>query len=116
MNVKPIRKESDYDNALARVDELWGSKKGTPQGDELEVWITLIEAYEREKYPIGSPDPISAIEFYMEQKNLKRSDLAKHFGSKSIVSDILNGKKALTLKIIKALHQNLGIPYEMLIS
>jgi HTH-type transcriptional regulator/antitoxin HigA len=116
MNVRPIKKETDYNYALARVEELWGSKKGTPAGNEFEVWITLIEAYEREKYPIGPPDPISAIEYYMEKNELNRSDLSKYFGSKSLVSDILNGKKTLTLKIIKALHEELGIPYEMLIS
>ena len=71
---------------------MWGAKKGTLAGDELEVWVTLIEAYEDEKYPIAAPDPVSAIEYYMEEKNLKRTDLAKHFGSKSLVSDVLNRK------------------------
>lgn len=116
MKIKPIRTEADYDKALARVDKLWGSKKGTPAGDELEVWVTLIESFENVKYPIDAPNPVSAIEIYMEEKNLKRTDLAKHFGSKSLVSDILNGKKALTLKIIKTLHQEFGIPYELLIA
>ena len=116
MKIKPIRTEFDYEKALGRVDKLWGSKKGTPAGDELEVWVTLIEAYEDEKYPIDAPDPVSAIEYYMEVKNLKRTDLAKHFGSKSLVSDILNRKKSLTLKIIKSLHQEFGIPYELLIA
>ena len=115
MKIKPIKTELDYEKALARVDKLWGSKKGTPSGDELEVWVTLIEAYEDEKYPIDSPDPVSTIEYYMEQKNLKRTDLAKHFGSKGLVSDVLNRKKSLTLKIIKSLHQEFGIPYELLI-
>ena len=116
MKIKPIRTEADYEKALSRVDKLWGAKKGTQAGDELEVWVTLIEAYEDEKYPIDAPDPVSAIEYYMEEKNLKRTDLAKHFGSKSLVSDILNRKKSLTLKIIKSLHVEFGIPYEMLIS
>ena len=116
MKIKPIRTEADYEKALSRVDKLWGAKKGTPAGDELEVWVTLIEAYEDEKYPIDAPDPVSAIEYYMEEKNLKRTDLAKHFGSKSLVSDILNRKKSLTLKIIKSLHQEFGIPYELLIA
>lgn len=116
MKIKPIRTEADYEKALSRVDKLWGAKKGTTTGDELEVWVTLIEAYEDEKYPIDVPDPVSVIEYYMEGKNLKRTDLAKHFGSKSLVSDILNRKKLLTLKIIKSLHVEFGIPYEMLIS
>ena len=112
MKIKPIRTEADYEKALSRVDKLWGAKKGTLAGDELEVWVTLIEAYEDEKYPIDAPDPVSAIEYYMEEKNLKRTDLAKHFGSKSLVSDVLNRKKSLTLKIIKSLHQEFGIPYD----
>ena len=116
MKIKPIRTEADYEKALSRVDKLWGAKKGTPAGDELEVWVTLIEAYEDEKYPIDAPDPVSAIEYYMDEKNLKRTDLAKHFGSKSLVSDILNRKKSLTLKIIKSLHQEFGIPYDLLIA
>lgn len=116
MKIKPIRTETDYEKALARVDKLWGAKKGTLAGDELEVWVTLIEAYEDEKYPIDAPDPVSAIEYYMEEKNLKRTDLAKHFGSKSLVSDVLNRKKSLTLKIIKSLHQEFGIPYDLLIA
>ncbi len=116
MKIAPIRNENDYDKALARVDALWGSKRGTPAGDELEVWITLIEAYEREKYPIGAPDPVEAIEYFMEQKSLKQADLVPYFGSKSLVSEFLSGKRELTLKIIKVLHKELGIPYELLIS
>jgi len=116
MKITPIKNEKDYDKALERVDELWGSKKGTPAGDELEVWVTLIEAYERVHYSIDAPDPVEAIEYYMEQKNLKQTDLVPYFGSKSLVSEFLNGKKELTLKIIKTLHKELDIPYEMLIS
>ncbi len=115
-SIKPITKESEYDQALNRIDELWGAQKGTPEGDEFEVWITLIEAYEAKHYPIKAPDPIKALTYYMEQKQLKRSDMSPYFGSKSLVSDVLNGKKNLTLKMIKALHNGLGIPYEMLIT
>lgn len=116
IKIKPIKNEADYEDALNRVDVLWGAKRGTEQGDELEVWVTLIEAYEAKKHPIGSPDPVSAIEFYMDQKNMKRVDMAKIFGSKGIVSDVLNRKKPLTIKMIKALHQNLGVPYESLLA
>ncbi len=116
MKIRPIKNEADYEMALAYVDKLWGAKKGTSAGDELEVWVTLIEAYENTHYPIDAPDPVSAIEYYMEERNLKRKDLTEHFGSKSLVSDILNRKKALTLKIIKKLHQEFGIPYELLIT
>ena len=116
MEIKPIKTEDDYDKALARVDELWGAEMETPQGDEFEVWITLIEAYENKYHSIDAPDPISALKYYMEQKQLKRSDLSRYFGSKSLVSDVLNGKKNLTLKMIKALHDGLGISYELLIA
>ncbi len=116
MNLKPIKTETDYEKALEQVDQLWGAKKGTQKGDELDVWVTLIEAYEKIHYPIEAPDPIVAIEYYMEQKELKRNDLAKYFGSKSLVSDVLNRKKALSLKMIKALHNGLGIPYDLLIA
>jgi HTH-type transcriptional regulator / antitoxin HigA len=116
MKIRPIKNNADHEKALARVDQLWGVKKGSPQGDELEVWVTLIQAYENEKYPIGPPGSVSAIEYFMEEKKLKRSDLAPHFGSKGLVSDVLNRKKALTLKMIKAIHQEFGIPYELLIS
>ncbi len=116
MRVKPIRTERDYDHALKRVDELWKSKKGSPEGDELEVWVTLIEAYEKEKYPIEAPDPVSAIELYLEENSLKRTDLVKIFGTKSIVSDVLNRKRSLTLKMIRSLHKELGIPYEVLMA
>ena len=116
VKIKPIRTEKDYDAALNRVEELWGSKKGTERADELEVWVTLIEAYEAKKYPISLPDPVSAIEFYMAQKKMKRTHLSKIFGSKGLVSDVMNGKKPLTIKMIKSLHQNLGVPYESLLA
>lgn len=116
MNIKPIKSEEDYDKALDKVDVLWGAKKGTTKGDELEVWITLIESYEKKEYPIDAPDPISAIQFYIEQNGIKRTDLNKYFGSRGLVSDVLNGKKNLTLKMIKALHNGLGIPYDLLIA
>ena len=92
-----------------------GARKGTPAGDEFEVWITLIEAYENIHYPIEAPDPISAIKYLMEEAGLTRSELTPFFGAKSLVSDVLNGKRKLTLKMIKKLHEGPNIPCEVLI-
>jgi HTH-type transcriptional regulator / antitoxin HigA len=116
MKIKPIRNEKEYEVALSQVEKLWGSKKNRAEGDTLEIWVTLIEAYERKKYPIDLPDPVAAIEYVIAEKNLKRVDLVRYFGSKSLVSDVLNRKKPLTLKMIKALHEHLGIPYQLLIA
>jgi len=116
MSIKPIRTEKEYNAALARVDELWGARQRTPEGDELEVWVTLIEKYEAEHHPIEAPDPIEAIKLAIEEKGLKRADVAEFFGNKSLVSDVLNRRKALTLRMIKALHRGLGIPYEVLLA
>src|ERR1035437_1546825 len=116
MNIKPIKTGRDHENALEQVDGLWGAKKGTDRGDELEILITLIEAYEAKHYPIEAADPVDAIEYIMEERKLKQSDLVKVFGSKSLVSEVLNKKRELTLKMIKALHNYFGIPYEILIA
>src|SRR5262249_138153 len=96
-DLKPIRSEADYDNALKEVERLWGSKSGTPQGDRLDVLATLIEVYEDAKFPIDLPDPISAIKFCMEQKGLTRKDLEPMIGSRTRVSEVLNGKRALSI-------------------
>lgn len=116
MEIKPIKTEKDYDNALLLVDELWSAKKGTPQGDEKEVLITLIEAYENKYYPIEVTEPVAAIKYVMQEKNLKPSDLTGLFGSKNLVTEVLNRERSLTLKMIKALHKSFGIPYDLLIA
>jgi HTH-type transcriptional regulator/antitoxin HigA len=114
-DLKPIRSEADYDNALKEVERLWGSKSGTPQGDRLDVLATLIEVYEDAKFPIDLPDPISAIKFCMEQKGLTRKDLEPMIGSRTRVSEVLNGKRALSIAMIRRLAAKLGIPAEILI-
>lgn len=116
MNIKPIKTNRDHEKALEHIDKLWGAKKGTVKGDELEILITLIEAYEAKYYPIEAADPVEAIEYLMEERKLKQSDLIKIFGSKSLVSEVLSKKRELTLKMIKALHNYFGIPYEILIA
>ncbi len=115
MSIKPIRTETDYDKALKRIEKIWGSKQGTPDGDEFEILFTLIEKYEDEHYPIESPDPIEAIKYLMEDKHLTQSDLAKYLGHKSRVSEILRGKRKLTLPMIRSLNKHLNIPAEILI-
>ncbi len=115
MNIKPIKTQKDYKDALKRVEKLWGVKENTPKGNEFEILFTLIEKYEEEHYPIPPPDPIEAIKFRMEQMGLKKSDLARYFGYKSRVSEVLNRKRKLTLPMIRQLHKELKIPVESLI-
>ena len=115
MNIKPIRTEEDYDAALARVDEIFFAERDTPEFDELDILVTLIEAYEAIHYPIGEPDPIAAIKESMKSKGFKQKDLAPILGSESRVSEILNRKRKPTAAMILALHEKLQIPLETLI-
>jgi HTH-type transcriptional regulator/antitoxin HigA len=114
-DLKPIRSERDYDQALAEVEELWGAKAGTPKGDRLDILATLIEAYETEHYPMDPPDPIQAIKFRMEQQGLTRKDLEEILGTRTRVSEVLNRKRGLSINMIRALHDKLGISAEILI-
>lgn len=115
MKITPIRNEKDYQNALERLEVIFDSKRGTDQGDELEILSILIDKYENETSPIGLPDPIEAIKFRMEQMGMKQKDLAEFVGFKSRVSEILNKKRKLTLEMIRKLNTNLHIPTEVLI-
>lgn len=115
MVIGPIRTQKDYNNALKKIDSLLDAKPKTPRFDQLEVLTILVEDYERKHYPIDPPDPIEAIKFRMEQMALTRKDLEPCIGSRARVSEILNHKRELTLKMIKALHETLGIPIEALI-
>lgn len=114
-DLKPIRTERDYDHALAEVEELWGAKAGTPRGDRLDILATLIEAYETEHYPMDPPDPIEAIKFRMEQQGLTRKDLEEILGTRTRVSEVLNRRRGLSINMIRALHDKLGISAEILI-
>lgn len=115
MNIKPIKTEQDYHKALERLELIFDSEIGTPEGDELEILGILIDKYEEINYPIDLPDPIEAIKFRMEQLGYKQSDLAKIIGLKSRASEILNRKRKLTLEMIRALHESLNIPTDVLI-
>ena len=116
MEIRPIKTEKDYNSAISRIEELWGAKKDTPDGDELDLLTTLVESYEMKHYPITPPDPIDAIKFRMEQMGMTNSDMIKYLGSQSRVSEILNKKRKLTLGMIKSLYKELKIPAEILLA
>ena len=115
MEWKVIKTEKDYQKAINRLETIFAAKKGSREGDELELLSLLIDIYEKEKYPIELPDPIEAIKFRMEQLGNKQKDLADVMGLKSRVSEILNKKRKLTLEMIRTLNEVLGIPTEILI-
>ena len=114
-DIKPIRSKRDYETALAEVSRLWGAKKGTPEGDRLDVLATLLDAYETEHFPMDPPDPIEAIKFRMEQQGLSRRDLEPLIGTRTRVAEILNRKRSLSIAMIRRLNAQLGIPAEVLI-
>mgnify|MGYP001212140417 FL=1 len=116
MEIRPIKNETDYYDSLRRIEELWGAKKDTQQGDELDLLVTLVESYEMKHYPISPPDPVDAIKFRMEQMGMTRADMVKYLGSQSRVSEVLNGKRKLTLGMVKALYKGLKIPAEILLT
>ena len=113
--IRPIRSEEEYKAACARIRELMGSEAGTPAGDELDVLADLVSVYEDKHYPIGLPDPISAIKFRMDQANLSLRDLIPFIGSSAKVAEVLSGKRDLTMSMARALHEHLGIPADALL-
>lgn len=115
MNIRPVSSEQAYDEAIERIETLWGAESGTPEGDELDVLLTLVEVYEKENHPVPPPTPIEAITFVMDQRGMRQADLVPFIGSRSKVSEILRGKRTLSLSMIRSLHAQLGIPAEILI-
>jgi len=115
MNIRPIRNSSDHESALKRIEALMSARKDTAEGDELAVLATLVDVYEKEQFPIDSPDPVEAIKFRMEQMGLERKDLEPFIGSRARVSEVLNKRRGLSLKMIRTLHDELDIPLEALI-
>ena len=115
MTIKPIKTKKDYQQALARLELIFDAKKGSSNGDELEILAMLVDNYENEHFPIGFPDPVEAIKFRMEQLGYNQSDLANVVGLKSRASEILNKKRKLTLEMIRQIHDRLNIPTEVLI-
>jgi HTH-type transcriptional regulator/antitoxin HigA len=116
MEIKPIRSEADYEAALKEIERLVNSLPGTPEGDRMDVLVTLVQAYEARHYPIPEPDdPVGVLEYYMESRGLSRADLQPYLGSKERVSEILNRKRGLSLQMIRRLHAGLGIPADLLV-
>ncbi|MCU7918694.1 MAG: transcriptional regulator [Candidatus Thiodiazotropha sp. (ex Dulcina madagascariensis)] len=115
MDIKPIKTDADYRAALKEIEALMMAEPDMPEGEKLDILVTLVEAYERKHYPLDLPDPVEAIKFEMEQKGLTVKDLEPMIGKSNRVYEILNHKRSLTLKMIWKLHRGLGIPAESLI-
>jgi len=115
MDIKAIKTEEDYRQALREIEALMQAPAGTPEGEKLDVLVTLVEAYERKHYPLDLPDPVEAIKFEMEQQRLTVKDLEPIIGKRNRVYEVLNHKRGLTLRMVWGLHKRLGIPAESLI-
>ena len=116
MNIRPIRNDADLRTAFQRLELIYQAPEGTPEADEMEILVTLVEAYENKHFPIGVLDPVEAIKFRMEQQGLTQKDLEPFIGSSGRVSEVLNHKRRLSLKMVKRLHDGLHIPYESLLA
>ena len=115
ITLKPIRTEEDYEQALQDIVRLWDVKPGTPESDLLEILVTLVDVYEKEHYDLPPPDPIAALEYFMESRGWTRKDLEPYIGSRGRVSEILGRKRPLTLAMIRRLEQATGIPASILV-
>ena len=115
MDITPIKTKRDYRRALKEVEGLMTAKRGTPEGDRLDILVTLVEAWEAKHYPLDLPDPVEAIKYHMEQQGLAPKDLVPYIGSRNRVYEVLNRKRPLTLKMVWRLHTGFGIPAESLI-
>ena len=115
MEIRPIKTKADYRGALGEIERLMRARRGTPEGDRLDVLVTLVEAYEAKHYPLDLPDPVEAIKYHMEQRGLTAVDLVPFIGSRNRVYEVLNRRRPLTLKMVWRLHRGLGIPAESLI-
>jgi HTH-type transcriptional regulator/antitoxin HigA len=115
MEIKPIHTEVDYQAARKEIESLFDSQPGTPEGDRLDVLVTLIEGYERQHFPMDLPDAVEAIKFRMEQQGLTPKDLEPLIGRSNRVYEVLNRRRSLTLAMIQKLHAGLGIPAESLL-
>lgn len=116
MNIKPIRNDDELMAAFRRLEEIFQAEEGSAEADEMEILVTLIEAYENKHYPIGPADPVDAIKFRMDQQGLTPRDLEPYIGPSGRVSEVLNRKRPLSLRMIKRLHDGLRIPYESLLA
>lgn len=115
MDIEPIKNQRDYRRALKEIERLMTAKRGSPEGDRLDVLVTLVEAWEKKHYPLEFPDPVEAIKYHMDQNCLQPRDLIPFIGSRNRVYEVLNRRRPLTLKMVWRLHKGLGIPAESLI-
>ncbi|MEN9855824.1 MAG: hypothetical protein RLZZ157_950 [Pseudomonadota bacterium] len=115
IEIKPIRAQADYEAALDIMGELWGSHSDSPEGDQLDLLVTLIDAYEAKNHPMDPPDPIETIKFRMEQQGLTRKDLEDIIGTRTRIAEVLNCKRSLSIQVIRRLHDRLGISADVLI-
>jgi len=115
VTVRPVRTEADYEAALAEVDALMDAAPGSPEGDRLDVLVTLVQAYEARHHAVTPPDPVDAIRFRMEQRALRPRDLEPYIGGRGRVSEVLNRKRSLTLPMIRRLATGLALPAEVLV-
>ena len=115
MEIKPIKTKRDYEAALKEIERLMGAKRNSPAGDRLDVLVTLVEAYEAKHFPLDLTDPVEAIKFAMEQRNLSVKDLVPYIGQPNRIYEVLNRKRPLTIAMAWKLHKGLGIPAESLI-
>lgn len=113
--IRPIRTESDYEETLARIDEIFDAEDGTPESDEYDVLVDLVELYESKNYPVGFPSVSAALEFHMDQTGMAPRDLTPFLGSRAKVSEVLAGKRQLTMSMARALHRHLGISADVLL-
>ena len=113
--IRPIKTDEDYRAALKEIERIFDAELGTPEGNRLDILVTLVEAYEAKHYPIGPPDPIAALEYYLESRGLERQELEPIFGDPSEVAAVLNHERPLTLDMIRRLHDGLGISADVLI-
>ncbi|MDP2408839.1 MAG: transcriptional regulator [Pseudolabrys sp.] len=115
MDIAPIKNQRDYRRALKDIESLMMAKRNTPEGDRLDILVTLVEAWERKHYPLDLPDPVDAIKYHMDHSGMQPRDLIPFIGSRNRVHEVLNRRRPLTLKMIWRLHEGLGIPAESLI-
>jgi HTH-type transcriptional regulator/antitoxin HigA len=115
VEIRPIHSDVDYQAALREIERLFDAAPGTPEADRLEIWTTLVEAYEEKKYPIPVPDPIEAIRYHLECRGLSEDDLRPYIGDRTRVAEVMSRKRPLSLPMIRRLHAGLGIPADLLI-
>jgi len=115
MNIRPLKTESDYHDALEEIERLFDAAPDTPEGDKLEILTTLAESYESHHYPIPAPDPVEAIKYYMESRNLSVDDLEPFIGDSVKVTEVMNRRSPLSLDMIRRLNVELNITADILI-